>query len=239
MEMKASLPQLAYDQLADSYAEMIDKKPHNAFYDRPAVQSMIHEIVNQEILEAGCGTGIYTEWLINKGAKVVGVDANENMLRHAIDRNKENARFIKANLEEPLSFFENDRFDGIVSALTITYLKDLFSVFAEFSRVLKPKGWFVFSTEHPFFSYGHNRIDNYYETKEVSCRWKGFKTEVIMKSYYHSLGTITEALTSNGFVIEKMIEPLPLEQFKNADPNGYYQLLKFPLFIFFRAVKVI
>lgn len=237
--MKDSLPQQAYDQLADSYAEIIQKKPHNAFYDRPAVQSLIYEIEDMEIFEAGCGTGIYTEWLINKGARVVGVDANENMLRHAIKRNKENAKFIKANLEEPLYYFKDNSFDGIVSALTITYLKDLFSVFSEFSRVLKPKGWFVFSTEHPFFSYGHNGIENYYETKEVHCKWKGFKTEVIMKSYYHSLGTITEALTGNGFVIEKMIEPLPLEQFRNADPNGYYKLLKFPLFIFFRAVKAI
>lgn len=235
--MKDSLPQASYNELADAYAAMIDTKAHNAYYDRPAVQSLIYEIENQTIFEAGCGTGVYTEWLLHKHARVIAVDANENMLNHAIARNGDRAQFIQANLEEPLSFFKDGQFDGIVSALTITYCGDLNSVFAEFSRVLKPGGWFVFSTEHPFFSYRYHNIENYYETKEVNCLWTGFKKPVVMKSYYHSLSNITEALSNNGFVIEKIIEPKPLDKFKEADEAGYEKLLKFPLFIFMRALK--
>ena len=78
--MKDSLPQEAYDKLADSYAALVDTKPHNAYYDRPAIQSLLVDLKERDILDAGCGTGVYTEWLINRGARVVGVDANEKLL---------------------------------------------------------------------------------------------------------------------------------------------------------------
>jgi SAM-dependent methyltransferase len=234
--MKDSLPQRAYDELADSYARLVDTKPHNAYYDRPALQSLLGALSGAEVLEAGCGTGVYTEWLVARGARVLGVDANENMLRHARARNPGSASFVQANLEEPLDL-PDASFDGILSALTITYLRDLGAVFTEFSRVLRPGGWFVFSTEHPFFSYRFNHIEDYYGTKEVSCTWKGFDRPVEMKSYYHSLGTITEALARSGFLVERMIEPLPVDAFREADPGGYAKILAFPLFIFVRAVK--
>ena len=235
--MKESLPQKAYDELADSYAELIGTKPHNAYYDRPAMQSLVFDVKGKKILDAGCGPGVYTEWLINQGADVVGLDANENMIKHAIARNGDRARFIRANLEEPMTFFHRNMFDGILSPLTITYCKDLKKTFSEFSRILKNEGWFVFSTEHPFFSYRYNKIENYYNTKEVSCTWTGFHQPVEMKSYYHSLGTITDALTSNGFVIERILEPKPTDGFAENDREGYNKLLEFPLFICIRAVK--
>ena len=235
--MKDSLPQEAYDKLADSYAALVDTKPHNAYYDRPAIQSLLVDLKEKDILDAGCGTGVYTEWLINEGARVVGIDANKKMITYAMNRNGNKAKFIRANLEEPLSFFHDSIFDGIISPLTITYCDNLKDTFSEFSRILKKDGWFVFSTEHPFFSYKYNKIKNYYKTKEVSCTWTGFHKPVEMKSYYHSLGTITDALTSNGFIIERVLEPMPIDEFAKFDTEGYNKLLQFPLFIFIRASK--
>ncbi|MFA6845645.1 MAG: class I SAM-dependent methyltransferase [Sphaerochaetaceae bacterium] len=235
--MHDSLPQQAYDELADAYNARIETKPHNAYYDRPAVQSLITDLSGKKILDAGCGPGIYTQWLLQNGASVTALDANERMLEHARKRNGAKAIFLHANLEEPLFFLSDALFDGIVSALTITYCKDLVFVFKEFSRVLKPNGWFVFSTEHPFFSYRYHDLGNYFPTQEVSCMWNGFGKPVMMKSYYHSLGTITDALTNNGFAIERVLEPLPTNDFAKVDSKGYNKLLAFPLFICIRAVK--
>jgi SAM-dependent methyltransferase len=55
-------------------------------------------------------------------------------------------------MEESLDFLASDSFDGILSALTVTYIKDHTALFSEFNRVLHHNGWFIFSTEHPFFS---------------------------------------------------------------------------------------
>jgi len=235
--MKDSLPQTAYDELADSYAALIDTKLHNAYYDRPGIQSLLRDLAGKDVLDAGCGTGVYSEWLLDQGARVVGVDANENMLSHARRRVGGRVELFRANLEEPLAFLGDASFDGIISPLTLTYCRNLRPIFAEFRRVLRPGGWLVFSTEHPFFSYRFNGVENYYQTKEVNCVWQGFGKPVVMKSYYHSLGEITGSLSDSGFLIERLIEPLPTQEFRTADPRNYEELSQFPLFIFIRAVR--
>ena len=44
-------------------------------------------------------------------------------------------------------------------------------------------------------------------------------------------------LESTGFVIERILEPQPTEDFKNVDPEGYERHMKRPLFLVFRARK--
>ncbi len=237
MSIRKSLPQDAYDQIADVYASIIDTKPHNAYYERPTTLSLIENVANKTILDAGCGPGVYAEWLLNHGAKVIGIDANEKMIFHARKRTSDKAVFYHANLEEPLAFLKDNSFDGVLSPLAVTYIKNHENLFSEFSRILRPNGWFVFSTEHPFFSYWYFKIQNYFETQEVSCNWKGFGEPVRMPSYYHSLGTITESLSKSGFVIQNMVEPKPTEEFKLNDPERYQKLTKFPLFICIKAIK--
>jgi hypothetical protein len=120
----------------------------------------------------------------------------------------------------------------------ITYVKDHVSLFKEFNRILHCDGWFVFSTEHPFFSYRYSNIENYFETKEVGCDWHGFAKVVTMPGYYHSPGSISDALTDNGFVIERILEPKPTARFKEIDAVDYQKLMKFPLFICMRTRKM-
>jgi SAM-dependent methyltransferase len=233
--LKTALPQDAYDKIADAYAAITDTKPHNAYYERPATQSLIGDVKNKTILDIGCGPGAYSEWLVDRGAQVVAVDANEKMLSHARNRLGGRATYHLANMEEPLTFLGNNAFDGILSALAITYVRDHKALFAEFGRVLRDKGWFVFSTEHPFFSYRYFNIENYFDTREVRCDWTGFGGKVSMISYYHSLGEISEALSANGFLIERVLEPKPTKEFEKNNPEDYRELMRFPLFICIKA----
>jgi SAM-dependent methyltransferase len=227
-----------YEAIADSYAELAPTKDYNAYYDRPAILSLLGDLRGLNVLDAGCGPGIYTQLLLQRSARVTGIDISEKMLFHARRRNADKARFIKANLEQPLVDLMDGEFDGIVSPLAIAYVRDLSALFREFSRVLKPNGWVVFSTEHPFFAYDFFKIDNYFETRPVSCVWSGFNdTQIEMHSYYHSLGCICDALTANGYCIERVLEAKPTPEFRKQDPEGYERRLRFPSFIHFRARK--
>ena len=76
----------AYQQLADAYAAKIDTKPHNAFYDKPAMLSLLPDIQGQRVLDAGCGPGVYTEALVERGAIVDAIDISERMLELAEQR---------------------------------------------------------------------------------------------------------------------------------------------------------
>lgn len=232
--MKKPIAYGAYQKLADAYAAMIETKPHNAYYERPATRSLVGNVRNKRILDAGCGSGINTEWLLNQGAEVVGIDVSDKLLEHAKKRNGNHAVFYQADLEKPLSFLSDKFFDGIFSALTITYVEDLTSLFAEFKRVLKKSGWFVFSTEHPFSAYNFFKIENYFKTRLVMSEWIGFGKKVKMRGFYHSLGCVSEALSKNGFVIEKILEPKPTREFKDINLQEYKRLMKFPMFICFR-----
>lgn len=59
----------AYETLADAYAEAIDTKPHNAYYERPATLSLLPEVAGKRVLDAGCGPGAYAEWLLDRGER--------------------------------------------------------------------------------------------------------------------------------------------------------------------------
>ena len=58
----------AYQRLADAYASRIDSKPHNAYYERPAMLAMWPDLRGKYVLDAGCGPGVYSEELVLRGA---------------------------------------------------------------------------------------------------------------------------------------------------------------------------
>ncbi|MGF1636669.1 MAG: class I SAM-dependent methyltransferase [Cyclobacteriaceae bacterium] len=225
----------AYQFLADYYSEIAPTKDYNAYYDRPAILSLLDPIEGKEILDAGCGPGIYSDLLTNMGAHIIGIDISENMIKLAKEKNGLRCDFIIANLEEPLNIFENEKFDGIVSALAISYVEDLNPLFSEFHRILKPGGWIVFSTEHPFWSFSYHKLNNYFSVQKVECEWKGFDQKVTMKSYFHNLTTITNAILESKLTIERILEPLPDKKFGEINAKSYEKLQNFPGFIHFKV----
>ena len=121
--------------------------------------------------------------------------------------------------------------------LALHYLPDWNATLKEFNRVLKPGGTIVISTEHPFFDYLYFKSDKYFETEEVKATWGGFGEKVIMPGYRRPLEKVVSPFTDNGFLIEKIVEPLPVPEFEKADPKHYKELMSFPAFICLKAVK--
>ena len=230
--------QEAYNQLADDYAARIDSKAHNAFYDRPAVLSLLPDVTGKRVLDAGCGPGAYAEWLLDHGAQVVAVDANEKMLAHARERTGDRAEFHLANLNAPLDFLADASFDLVICPLVLDYIRDWTPLFREFHRLLRPGGVLVFSHGHPaseFFLYYAD--GNYHEVEQVSWEWTGFGTVVTMPSYRRPLAAVFNPLIDAGFVLDRVLEPRPIEAFREADPEHYDQLMRQPGFLCIRAVK--
>ena len=228
----------AYEILAEAYASVVDTKPHNAYYERPATLSLLPDVAGKRVLDAACGPGVYSEWLIARGAEVVGLDASPKMIELARQRLGETADIRHANLGKPLTFLDSESFDIVLSPLTMEYVEDWHSTFREFHRVLKPGGYFVLSVTHPFFDYNYFKSSNYFETELVGSVWRGFETvRVHMPSYRRSLEATLNPLMDAGFRLEKILEPKPTEEFKRADPEDYEELLQQPSFLCIRARK--
>ena len=130
----------AYEKLADAYAALIDTKPHNAFYERPAMLNLIPDVKGRDVLDAGCGPGVYAEHLVSLGANVVSVDASDRMLELAQERVGDQVEFQQLDLSKPLTMFNDQQFDFVNAPLCLDYIEDWNALFTEFYRVLKPGG---------------------------------------------------------------------------------------------------
>jgi SAM-dependent methyltransferase len=232
------LAQQAYDQLAESYAAKIDTKPHNAYYERPATLSLLPYVNGKCVLDAGCGPGVYSEWLVAHGAQVVAIDANRKMVRLAKRRLGDKVRVLQACLGEPLDFLEQAFFDVVVSPLVMDYVRDWEVTFREFYRVLKPGGCFVFSIGHPFWEYDIRRqTSNYFKLEQVEYTWRGFGKPVRVPYFRRPLSEVINLLLKACFVLDQLLEPLPTPEFKEADPEEYEELSRRPGFMCLRASK--
>lgn len=79
---------------------------------------------------------------------------------------------------------------------------------------------------------------NYFERELISGTWSGFgEHRVKVTAYRRSMSEVMNTLIEAGFVIDRMLEPRPTEEFKEADPKDYEYLSIRPGFLCVRGVK--
>jgi ubiquinone/menaquinone biosynthesis C-methylase UbiE len=126
----------------------------------------------------------------------------------------------------------------VLCPLVLEYIEDWDGTFAEFYRVLRRGGHFVFSVTHPFFDYTYFKSGKYFETELVGGEWRSFNSgPVYMPSFRRSLSATLSPLVETGFCLEKILEPKPTDEFKKADPKHYEELSQKPCFLCVRAGK--
>lgn len=227
----------AYELLADGYAERIDTKPHNAYYERPTTLALLPDLAGKRVLDAGCGPGLYAQLLIERGATVVAVDVSPRMVEHAKARTGGRAEVRVADLAQPLDFLPDASVDVVVCPLVLEYVQDWRVPLAEFFRVLVPDGVVIASVTHPFFDLQYFGSKAYFDIELVRGEWRGFGHPVEVPSYRRSLGEALGAFTDVGFHLTAVVEPRPTEAFRLADPRHYDELMQQPAFLHVRAGK--
>ncbi len=225
----------AYQELADHYAAIIDTKPHNAYYDRPAMIGLWPELDGKRVLDAGCGPGVYTESLLERGAVVTSIDVSDRMIELARQRLGPEADLQLVDLTQPLDMFRDREFDFVNAPLCLDYIDDWRSLFCEFKRILKPDGQFQFSCGHPAFDAEYFETEDYFSVERVECTWTGFGKNVVMPSYRRPLQEVLMPLIDSGFQIEQVVEPQPTDQFRQADLKRFNALMHRPGFLCVRA----
>lgn len=220
---------------AESYSNKIEYNSHNALYERPAILSLIGNPTGKNILDAGCGPGLVSSILADKGATVTAVDYSEEMVRLTKERTDGKVQVMEMNLNEPLDNFEDEQFDIVLSSLTIHYLKDLRQFFSDCNRILKDDGFMVFSTHHPFMDFSFHSDGNYFETELLSEEWPSYNIK--MNFYRRSLSELFNLINESEFTIDELVEPLPVKECKDKFPDAYETLSHKPWFIIFKLKK--
>jgi SAM-dependent methyltransferase len=227
----------AYEKLAERYAALVDDKAENAHYELPATLSLLPYVAGMRVLDAGCGSGRYAEWLLDSGAEVVGLDVSPRMLRQARKRVGKRAELHLADLGKPLDLLESRSFDLVLAPLVLDYVEDWVPLFSEFNRVLKPFGILVFSCGHPFADFERHQDTDYFKTELIEDIWRGFGDPAVVPCYRRPVGLILSALVEAGFALERFVEPQAGEEVRKRDPEAYERRHRLPGFIAVRARK--
>ena len=233
------------------YSKLREKKNNaNELFEKPALFSLLPNLTGKSVIDLGCGFGEHCMEYVRRGAaSIVGIDISEKMLAVAKEMNSHpKITYLHTAMEE-ISCLKM-KFDIAASSLAIHYVEHYQALVHDVHELLNDNGVFVFSQEHPMntcFTDGdrwdrwtrdvngrklHANISNYGVEKEYETTW--FIDHV--KKYHRMFSTVINTLIDNGFVIEKIVEPIPTEEVLKAYPEQD-DLLHKPDFLLVRARK--
>lgn len=138
-------------QLFDEWPEAYDRwftTPIGSLvrkYETELIMKLLDARQDEIILDAGCGTGIFTLSILSSGSKVMGLDLSLPMLKRA--ENKFKGYPLKLVLADMLKLpFSESFFDKAVSITALEFIEDGKAAVGELFRVTKRGGRVVVAT---------------------------------------------------------------------------------------------
>jgi len=120
------------------------------------VMNLLQPQAGEKILDAGCGSGIFTQPIAEKGAQITGIDISQPMLDHAQKR-LPNYEFLAADIcDLP---FADEMFEKTVSITALEFIENGEQAIAELFRVTKPGGLVVVATLNRLSPWATRRKD--------------------------------------------------------------------------------
>jgi len=207
----------------------------------PNLMCLLDDEGRRNALDAGCGVGVWTDYLANRSASVIGIDPSLESIRLATNLSDGNAVFANASIEQ-FATITKERFDVVTANMVLMDAPDLNTFVRSVHKLLRPGGAFVFSITHPFF------WPRYYGYEAES--WYSYLTDLIIESpfrisneqdcrinsthIHRPLSKYTDALTEAGLTLEVILEPMPDASISKMYPVPW----EYPRYLIARCRKV-
>ncbi|WP_018331873.1 class I SAM-dependent DNA methyltransferase [Actinomycetospora chiangmaiensis] len=140
----------SYDRVADAYVEMVETTGLGDIRTHPWMQASIDAFASAvagrgPVLDVGCGPGLVTAYLADRGLDVTGVDLSPRMIEHA--RRRHPACTFRVASATELDLAEAS-YGGILGWWSLFNLpRDVLpEVLASFARALVPGGQLIVAT---------------------------------------------------------------------------------------------
>ncbi len=147
-----------FDQWADYYDAWFET-PVGALvreYEAAVIRDLLRPRSGETILDAGCGTGVFTVDLLKAGARVIGLDVSGPMLAAA--EKKLSGYPFEPVIGDMLALpFHDGRFDKTVSVTALEFIEDARKAVGELFRVTKAGGRVVVATLNRLSSWAARR----------------------------------------------------------------------------------
>lgn len=169
------------------------------------------------VLDLGCGVGDQAAELVARGARVIGYDANEELVRAAQARTLPSAEFRVGDLREYL--YLDAQVDGIWCSFTAAFFPDLPKVLERWGEYLKPDGWLVVTEVDDLF--GHKPL-----ATEIRTFLNTYSESALTAGRYdfHMGHKLETHLQQAGFIVSKTL--ILADQELSFDGRGQPEVLK-------------
>jgi 2-polyprenyl-3-methyl-5-hydroxy-6-metoxy-1,4-benzoquinol methylase len=209
--------------------------------------ALLPEVDGRRVLDLGCGAGQLAHYLATIGAaEVVGVDVSERMLALArAESAHPHVTYSRGAVEKVA--FPPARFDLVVSSLLLHYVDDYPMLVLRIAGWLAPGGVLVYSTEHPIFTARLPGDGWVLDDAGRRTRWgldhyadEGAREETWfipgVRKVHRTLATLINGVLDAGLVVERVVEPIPSEQWLQDHPLARDERRR-PMFLLVRARK--
>jgi len=151
-----SRSQSHFDQVARRYAALYEGRAPTAIGFRLRRQRVVEQLKPgcQKVLDVGCGSGVFVQDIVDRGAEYWGIDLSPNMVQEGVRvfPAAKNAHFaVGSGASIP---FADGSFDTVICVGVLDRLPDAQPIVAEMLRVLSPGGTLVISVSNrtsPYF----------------------------------------------------------------------------------------
>jgi ubiquinone/menaquinone biosynthesis C-methylase UbiE len=126
-------------------------------YEGRLIRQLLNPKSGETILDAGCGTGIFTAHMIETGARVFGLERSFTMLHRARTR-FEGPAFEPVRGDMLMLPFSDHSFQKTVSVTAIEFIEDAKAAVDELFRVTQPGGVVVVATLNALSPWADLRI---------------------------------------------------------------------------------
>src|SRR6267142_574357 len=117
-------------------------------------------VKGKRVLDLASGEGYGSKILATNATSVVGIDIDENVIRHANAKyGSSNVRFLSGSITA-VPIQEDHSFDAIVCFEAIEHIDNHEALLGEVKRLLKPDGLFVVSTPNKAIYHDEARDEN-------------------------------------------------------------------------------
>ncbi|WP_348269172.1 class I SAM-dependent methyltransferase [Edaphobacter paludis] len=216
-------PQNIYDnpEFFQGYRELRESGSSlNNILEQPALWSMLPaSLTGMRVLDLGRGFGNFARKARQGGARqVLGIDISKQMLAYARELTLDDGiQYRRASIEA--LDLGSQRFDLTVSSLALHYVRNYAAAVVRVALLLKERGRFVFSVEHPICTAMAQQqwtrddagqalswpVDQYQSEGERQTKW--FVDKVA--KYHRTIETYVSVLIENGFCLRGLREPKP------------------------------